>query len=403
MKDSTSVRRGGSRKCARCGHGMRSDRIADICIVCIRTCACGSAKGPKSARCQTCRLGHVRARAEDGAIILQCAGCGSPFRTIPCLAARARFCSKACVWLGRERDRTPQTCEFCGGQYVERLGRNDRTRFCSRHCQNRFLAAESTARSRVVVSCSVCGTVFETKKSKARTTCSPACTRIRQGLSSKGKTTRVECICQCCGQSFETFPCRKGLFCSRVCAWTVCGKARQGKRRNALTTNCAQCGAEVTKPRCRVERAPQVFCNNACYHAWDKQHKGSPEQQERMRERFFRMAEDGTLYVQSSIEDDVSTWLGAQGLKYDQQVRLRYWLIDFQVGETFVEVNGCYWHGCSCLGRPLTKDQQARRARDARVAGHCANRGIPFIVIWEHDIRRGDLSALDALLPAPRD
>jgi len=110
------------------------------------------------------------------------------------------------------------------------------------------------------------------------------------------------------------------------------------------------------------------------------------------------MMEDGTVVLQSSIEDDVAAWLFAHGLSYERQARVVHWLLDFQVGTRYIEVHGCYWHGCDCLGKPLTKEQRDRRARDARVAGHCEHRGTPLLVIWEHDIRRGDLSALQPLL-----
>lgn len=122
----------------------------------------------------------------------------------------------------------------------------------------------------------------------------------------------------------------------------------------------------------------------------------------RQGERTRRLIESGAINTVSGVEDKVAAWLDEQGIAYERQVRLWYCVADFKVGGTYVEVNGCYWHGCEAHCSTLNKYQRKRRARDAGLRTYCLKHGmIPLLVIWEHDVRARDFSSLSPLSPIP--
>ena len=106
----------------------------------------------------------------------------------------------------------------------------------------------------------------------------------------------------------------------------------------------------------------------------------------------------GMGLVPSGIERRVAEWLTEHGIQFEQQVKVHYSIIDFKIGDTLIEVNGCYWHGCAEHFPMITPMQQKRITRDKQLTTYCRKRGIPFLVIWEHDIRRNDFSALARLI-----
>jgi G:T-mismatch repair DNA endonuclease (very short patch repair protein) len=100
----------------------------------------------------------------------------------------------------------------------------------------------------------------------------------------------------------------------------------------------------------------------------------------------------------SKLEDRIFARLVRAGLSVTRQARLNFYAVDFLVnGAIYLEVNGCYWHGCPTCFPVLTKRQRARRTRDRRLASYCRRRRIPLVTIWEHEIRHGDFSSLRRL------
>lgn len=98
------------------------------------------------------------------------------------------------------------------------------------------------------------------------------------------------------------------------------------------------------------------------------------------------------------MEGIVAEHLTSMGVPFEQQVRVGViYLVDFRVGDTYIEVNGCYWHGCAQHFPELTDQQRRRIKRDEHLSRYLAKRNRPLIVIWEHDIKHGDFSALDHL------
>lgn len=71
-----------------------------------------------------------------------------------------------------------------------------------------------------------------------------------------------------------------------------------------------------------------------------------------------------------------------------------------------VIVHGCFWHGCrKCMKRtPKTNKKywswkfETNRKRDARDLRRLKNEGWKTFVIWEHDVKKGNLKELLAWL-----
>lgn len=145
----------------------------------------------------------------------------------------------------------------------------------------------------------------------------------------------------------------------------------------------------------RLNTYGRQFCGRSCYTVWDKRHKGTDEMRAKMVDRIT----SGSFKVVSGLEDRVATWLTEHGVSFDRQVKVRpFYLIDFVVGETWIEVNGCYWHGCPIHFPEPTVHQAKRRTRDKALETFCHNRTIPLIALWECAFQAGDCSVLMPLL-----
>lgn len=97
----------------------------------------------------------------------------------------------------------------------------------------------------------------------------------------------------------------------------------------------------------------------------------------------------------------MANWLIAHNIPFERQVRVGRFTVDFQIADshTYVEVNGCYWHGCLFHCRKLeTKQVQRSIARDIRLAELCHAHSYTLITIWEHSINADDFSGLATLL-----
>lgn len=227
--------------------------------------------------------------------------------------------------------------------------------------------------------------------------------------------------CARCNKPFRVYPSEQGRarYCSRDC--------RYADRRPATLT-CEQCGKAFTKNAAAAKQARTRFCSRRCVglaggvqqtakamvtricpvcqstYQTTQHHGGkltcSKECAAEKRRRALA-SNAGAAASTSKLEDQVSRWLGARAISHTRQVRVsRFYVVDFQIGDLLIEVNGCYWHGCPEHFPQPTARQRARQARDRRLAGYCANRGIMLIVLWEHKLRLGDFSLLEAALRA---
>ena len=102
----------------------------------------------------------------------------------------------------------------------------------------------------------------------------------------------------------------------------------------------------------------------------------------------------------SKVEDRVANWLTVHQIEHERQPVLVRYSIDFRVGDAYIEVQGCYWHGCPQHYAEHTPRQKKQVSRDKAKATYCRNRNITLFIIWEHDIMNGNFSALNSLIPA---
>jgi len=113
--------------------------------------------------------------------------------------------------------------------------------------------------------CQYCGKEFTDLKHKDRKFCSSVCA----GASRQAK--RIIRSCPICGTQFETTTHHGGIkTCSRKCANKLRGKGTR-KRLKSITVFCAYCGNAKRTPMCRVWKGNH-FCNRRCRKAYDKEH-----------------------------------------------------------------------------------------------------------------------------------
>ncbi len=166
-----------------------------------------------------------------------------------------------------------------------------------------------------------------------------------------------------------------------------------GKTRTSRAVPCDYCGEPVRKFKSHIEARGHAFCNNQCYHEWDSWYKSQPEQQ---RKQAIRMA--GMSRKTSKVEDRVAAWLDTHAITYERQAPLIHRSMDFRAGDAYIEVQGCYWHGCPDCFILQTPKQRKVMSRDKAKVTYCQRRGIPLYIIWEHDVRAGNFAALAPLL-----
>jgi G:T-mismatch repair DNA endonuclease (very short patch repair protein) len=239
--------------------------------------------------------------------------------------------------------------------------------------------------------CTQCKLSFQSENRKAKI-CSEKC----RAASYVGRIPRkrVTIVCQRCGISQDVPPSRGDRkYCSRKCQNATLVDRRAKLAKGSTWARCDYCGKAIRKFKSRTKQ-PHVFCGNDCYHKWDAWHKSQPEQQRKFAARAIKMFSSGT----SKVEDMVADWLDRQELAYERQVAVVRFSMDFRVNGAFIEVQGCYWHGCPYCYLMLTPKQQKRVSRDKAKATYCRRRNIPLYYIWEHDIRKGDFSALMPLV-----
>lgn len=242
--------------------------------------------------------------------------------------------------------------------------------------------------------CTQCGRPFQSENRKARI-CSKTCRSASYQSRLNHLRKRVERNCEQCGRTYEVHTCRIGRYCSQACNRAAMAARNTKSVRTSKWTQCAYCGSDVLRYKSRTAIYERAFCNTECYHRWDSWYKQQPEQAQILAERIMRTIQPTV----SRVEDTVARWLDTNGLTYERQVPLMRGTADFKVGDTYVEVHGCYWHGCPQCYSTQTPKQCKVQARDKGKATYCKRRGLTLLVIWEHDVQQGDFSALYSLKP----
>lgn len=316
-------------------------------------------------------------------ITLHCKRCTKPFKASPSRLNHAAYCTPAC----READKADRyvtlICENCTKPYTKFHKYAERSNYCSFDCKIAGNAKKRSEAADIVVTCTECSKPFETKYGVFLYHDIHLCKPCRNAPK------RITRTCESCGNTFETMPSRPRKYCNRKCQ----AEGSSGSRRSGQEVACANCGKSIWKPTSRLREYERSFCDNKCFHAWDKEYKSTPAMLTRMRDRIV----NGEFASPSNLEDTVAEWLTAHGYTFERQVPLSHYTIDFKIGNLYIEINGCYWHGCATHYPELTKYQKNRTMRDKGLAGYCKKRNIPLTVIWEHDIAKYAGGNLDNL------
>lgn len=98
----------------------------------------------------------------------------------------------------------------------------------------------------------------------------------------------------------------------------------------------------------------------------------------------------------SSLETQVARLFNLLGIQYEQQKPFGDYAVDFFLPDfgVVVECYGCYWHACNVCGPPHAKQNFYAKGREAYIRAH----GYEYIVLWEHDLKVGNYSAMNTVL-----
>lgn len=113
-----------------------------------------------------------------------------------------------------------------------------------------------------------------------------------------------------------------------------------------------------------------------------------------------RMADriaNGDMSGSSRLEDHVSDWLTSHRIPHERQSKLGHYITDFKIGDLYLEINGCYWHGCPEHYPEPTSHQKKRQGRDRSLAGYAKACGKTLVMIWEHEIAKYQGGNMDRL------
>jgi DNA mismatch endonuclease (patch repair protein) len=111
--------------------------------------------------------------------------------------------------------------------------------------------------------------------------------------------------------------------------------------------------------------------------------------------RIRDIAEGRYPVTNTKLEQKVEEVLKRLGIDYEKQYPLEGHVYDFAIPsmKILINVNGCYWHGCSkCYNiRKLDKVQKRTRLYDYLRRCNARKHGWHLIEIWEHDINSSDV------------
>jgi len=299
--------------------------------------------------------------------IIKCAECGKKIELYPSQIGRKKYCSKECMKKVKGYGGVIKVCENCGDEYKVVSARVERSRFCSKKC----MAEYNNYNEVQIRTCPVCGTTFESlvEKSKERRYCSNSCANEARSIASqRPKVEKTEKRCAVCGKPFEVWPSRAYYqYCSQQCRNT----ARRGPReaRTSRVVTCNGCGKRFRKFKCRIDESENDYCSRECYTA------------------------NGRIDGPTQPEIEFANKLDELGIPYEFQAIKGPFVIDFLVlNRIYVEINGCYWHGCPKCFSTLNETQKRKIRSDKRKRGYFKNKGLPLIEIWEHELESLSIS-----------
>jgi G:T-mismatch repair DNA endonuclease (very short patch repair protein) len=89
----------------------------------------------------------------------------------------------------------------------------------------------------------------------------------------------------------------------------------------------------------------------------------------------------------SSLEKNIHAILKEEGISFMKEKTVGRCHADICIGNTLLELNGCWWHGCArCFPKP-TKTQREAMSKDARRYYFFKKLGFNVEIIWECELK----------------
>ena len=102
---------------------------------------------------------------------------------------------------------------------------------------------------------------------------------------------------------------------------------------------------------------------------------------------------------QTWIEKVVEDWLVVFGVFFQSQVVVGFYVVDFLIGHSVVEVHGDYWHGNPDIygSEHLDRTQRKNIRRDKAKKTFLSRRGYKLLELWERDLKRAPTKCRELL------
>ena len=215
-----------------------------------------------------CYLLHYQAKYQ-----IICEFCGKVFSTTKQQYEGGRkYCSQECMGNAIKGERHPnwrggkseRICKYCGQKfYVDQAKvKKGHGIYCSRECM-------SSSRGEVERKCINCGNIFFVSQARAKKGfgeyCSAECRPKK----------RAKLVCAYCGKNFEVYESnvRQGRkYCSNECKNADARRPRP-KRKTGQVVHCSNCGQEMYRAKCFVEKSEYFLCSQECRIEWQKRNR----------------------------------------------------------------------------------------------------------------------------------
>ena len=288
-------------------------------------------------------------------------------------------------------------CEICGKEYNARGKKAINRKTCSRECKGKMMS------NKVQCNCGYCGKeIYKTpsriKMSKSNLVfCSNECVGKHNSIAQRQLIFK-ECVI--CGTKFETIKSRQNthITCSNECQGKWQSKYRTGEnsanyRGGGSEKQCEYCHQSfiVAHPS---ELKTRKFCSVECRQSHWKEHTIQSDE-------FIEAKKDGIKRYRAERVGEthperlVREWLTKNNISFKQeQGFFRKYFADFYLYEhkAIIEVNGDFWHGNPKIYGdtkdkiPLYENQKEQIIKDENKKNDFIKFGFNYFVIWEDDI-----------------
>jgi very-short-patch-repair endonuclease len=125
-------------------------------------------------------------------------------------------------------------------------------------------------------------------------------------------------------------------------------------------------------------RAKMSRATNAQWERWTEEQRAA---------KVKVLQESARDITNSWIENAYAQRLDAQGVVYERQKHIGWYVVDFYIEaeNKIVEVNGCYWHACEQCRYKLESAEQ-KREKDRKRYEYLRRKGYTVEIVWEHDL-----------------